>query len=152
MNRAAIVPMLVLGLVLGLVLAACSSVPAGPGAQLQLYRAHAGAPVGSFRYLGRMDSWEALGDNVIAVWTRPREAWLIDLVGICDNLEYTPMIGISSSVGQVHAGFDKVLVRDASGVQSPCYIQTIRPLDVDAIRKAQQQQREAKAQAATAAH
>jgi hypothetical protein len=116
-------------------LAACSSMPTAPSPRLAMYRAHAGAPVPSFRYLGRFDSWEALGDNAIALWTRPREAWLLDLAGPCNGLEFEPVIGLTSQVGQVNAGFDKVLVRDPSSINIPCIIQTIRPLDVDAIRQ-----------------
>jgi hypothetical protein len=132
-----------------LALAACSTVPPGPSARLALYRAHAGAPVSSFRYLGRFDNWEALGDQTIAVWTRPREAWLLDLAGPCNGLNFTPVIGLTSQVGQVHAGFDKVLVRDPSSFDIPCVISTIRPLDVDAIKQAEQEQR---GQAAAPAH
>lgn len=116
-------------------LAACSSIPATPSQRLAMYRAHAGAPVPSFRYLGRFDSWESLGNDTVAIWTRPREAWLLELAGPCNGLEFEPVIGLTSQVGQVNAGFDKVLVRDPSSIRIPCIIQTIRPLDVDAIRQ-----------------
>jgi hypothetical protein len=128
-----------------LLLGSCASTPEGPSQKLLLYRAHAGPEVDSFRYLGRMDSWESLGDDTIAVWTRPREAWLLELIGICNNLQYTTVIGLTSHTGQVRARFDKVLVRDPAGGNSPCDIQSIRPLDVDAIRQAEKQQREAAA-------
>ncbi len=116
-----------------LLLGACASVPNTDNQELQFYRAHAGAKVDSFNYLGHMDSWKALGSSTIALWTRPNEAWLIDLVGICNNLEYTPAIGIPRSVGQVRTG-SEVLVHDPSGIENPCYIQAIRPLDAEAIR------------------
>lgn len=117
-----------------LMLGACASVPDHQNQELQFYRAHAGAKVDSFNYLGHMDSWKALGSSTIALWTRPNEAWLIDLVGICNNLEYTPAIGIPRNVGQVRTG-SQVLVHDPSGIENPCYIQSIRPLDANAIRE-----------------
>ena len=128
-------------------LTACTSMPTAPSQRLAMYRAHSGAPVPSFRYLGRFDSWESLGDDTIALWTRPREAWLLELAGPCNGLEFEPVIGLTSQVGQVSAGFDKVLVRDPSSINIPCIIQTIRPLDVDAIRQLDKEKA-----AASAAH
>ncbi|MFL6591413.1 MAG: DUF6491 family protein [Luteimonas sp.] len=116
-------------------LAACSSMQPAPSQRLTMYRAHAGATVPSFRYLGRFDSWEALGDNDIALWTSPREAWLLEVAGPCHGLDFEPVIALTSQGGQVNAGFDKVVVRDPSSINVPCIIQTIRPLDVDAIKQ-----------------
>ena len=125
-----------------LLLGACASVPKSDNQELQFYRAHAGAKVDSFNYLGHMDSWKALGSSTIALWTRPNEAWLIDLVGICNNLESTPAIGIPRNVGQVRTG-SEVLVHDPSGIQNPCYIQSIRPLDAEAIRQGEKSKEDA---------
>ena len=126
-----------------LLLGACASVPAdAPSQELSLYRAHAGAKVASFSYLGHMDSWKALGDNTIAVWTRPGEAWLIELTGICNNLEDAPFIGLTRQVGQVHTG-SEVLVHDPSKVKGSCYIRAIRPLDTAAIGEAEKQPHDA---------
>ena len=133
-------------------LAACVSTPTTPSPQLALYRAHAGAPVPSFRYLGRLDSWESLGDRTIAVWTRPREAWLLELSGPCNGLDFTPVIGLTSQVGQVSAGFDKVLVHDPANFGVPCLIQTIRPLDVGAIKSDERQRRQVAEPASAPAH
>jgi len=125
-------------LAIGLSLGACASVPDKGNQELQFYRAHAGAKVYGFNYLGHMDSWKALDSSTIALWTRPNEAWLIDLVGICNNLEYTPAIGIPRNVGQVRTG-SRILVHDPSGIENPCYIQSIRPLDANAIREGDKQ-------------
>ena len=126
-----------------LVLAACAS---GRGLEdnqkLALYRAHAGEPVSAFRYLGRMDRWESLGDTALAVWTRPREAWLLELGAPCPGMNFAIAIGLTSHTGQVSARFDDVLVQDATP-NVPCRIQTIRPLDVDALRAAGQDRRAA---------
>jgi hypothetical protein len=131
-----------LSLLFVLVFAGCSTFRnPGPDPRLVLYQAHAGAPVGSFRYLGRISSWEALGDEAIAIWTRPNEAWLLALSGPCNGLNFTPVIGLTSQTGAVHAGFDDVLVRDPAAIQIPCRIQSIRPLDVAAIREAEKAKR-----------
>ncbi|HVI24582.1 MAG TPA: DUF6491 family protein [Xanthomonadaceae bacterium] len=110
--------------------------------KLALYRANAGEPVSAFRYLGRMDRWESLGDRALAVWTRPREAWLLELGAPCPGLNFAIAIGLTSHTGQVSARFDDVLVPDATP-NVPCRIQTIRPLDVDALRAAGQDRRAA---------
>ena len=107
------------------------------GERLELYRAHAGAPVRDFQYFGSLNGWTELGDKALAVWTRPSEAWLLDLDGACNDLEFTPFIGLTSSAGTVSARFDKVLVRNTGGINLPCIIQTIRPLDVKAIKQAE---------------
>jgi hypothetical protein len=120
------------------VLAGCAT---GSGSRdadkLALYRAHAGAPVPSFREYGRISGWTPLGDSAVAVWTRPGEAWLLELHGPCQGLEYTPVIALTGNTGRVYARFDKVLVRNTGTIDIPCAIATIRPLDVKAIREAE---------------
>ena len=126
---------------------ACASQPArDDSAQLALYRAHAGAPVRSFHFFGSIDSWTPLGDRAVAVWTRPSQAWLLDLDGTCSGLDFAPAIGLTSSSGTVSARFDRVLVRDKVGINFPCVIATIRPLDVPALKAAEREQRAARTQ------
>ena len=115
---------------------ACASAPAPAPARLALYRAHAGPPVRSFSYLGRFDRWESLGDTAVAVWTRPREGWLLELGTPCLNLDFAVAIGLTSHTGQVSARIDDVLV-EQPGQNIPCRIEEIRPLDADALRAAE---------------
>lgn len=111
--------------------------------QLALYRSHAGEPVDSFNYLGSINGWTSLDDTAIAVWTRPREAWLLELHGPCSGLQSTPAIALTNTMNRVSARFDKVVVRDTgSSMDMPCIIREIRPLDVNAIRAAEKQARE----------
>jgi len=125
-------------LTLALALAGCSSMPSMRDSErIALYKAHAGAPVSSFHYFGQLNSWESLGDDAVAVWTRPRQAWLLELSGPCNDLEFSPVIALTNQLGEVHAGYDKVLVRSHSPINMPCWIHTIRPLDVNAIREAE---------------
>jgi hypothetical protein len=137
-------------LLLAASLAACASTPerqAADAAQQGLYRSHAGAPVRSFHFFGRIDSWTPLGDRAVVVWTRMNEAWLLDLDGGCNGLDYAPAIGLTSSSGTVSARFDKVLVHDTGGIDLPCIIMAIRPIDVPALKAAQREQRAAQDQA-----
>lgn len=139
----------ILLLLLAPMLAACATEGAQRDAdKLALYRAHAGGPVQSFHFFGRLDSWTPLDDRTVAVWTRPSEAWLLDLDGACNDLDITPYIGLTSSAGTVSARFDKVLVRNTGGINLPCIIESIRPLDVKAIKQAERGEHDA-SQAAT---
>jgi hypothetical protein len=134
----------IVSLLLAPMLVACATDGAQRDAgKLALYRAHAGAPVRSFHFFGRLDSWTPLDDRTVAVWTRPSEAWLLDLDGACNDLEFTPFIGLTSSAGTVSARFDKVLVRNTGGINLPCIIEAIRPLDVKAIKQAERGEHDA---------
>jgi hypothetical protein len=118
------------------VCSACSGMqPRADDAQLAFYRAHAGSPVASFHSFGGFDSWEPLGDEALAVWTHPKEAWLLDLYGPCNGLDFSIAIGVTQHVGQVEAGFDEILVDNPSSIRMPCRIRSIRPLDVHAVQK-----------------
>jgi hypothetical protein len=121
------------------VLAACSSVPYAQRQQQReaAYAAAAGAPVPSFRFFN-LWSWEPLGDSALVVYTRPSQAWLLDLDGSCQNLEFTQAIGLTSNTGEVSARFDKVLTGRR---YPPCTIMRIRPVNVKQLRVAQEAQR-----------
>jgi hypothetical protein len=127
-----------------LALAACATNPTQREAdKLALYEANAGAPVDSFRYYGSINGWTPLGDEAIAVWSRPSEAWLLDLAGPCPDLDYARAITLTNTFGKVSARFDKVLVLGRSAIDIPCVIRQIRPLDVKAIRQAERDARAA---------
>ncbi|MGN6655866.1 MAG: DUF6491 family protein [Rhodanobacter sp.] len=125
--------------VLVAVLAACSSVPLAQREQQRqaAYASAAGAPVRSFHFF-TLWSWEPLGDRQVVVYTRPSQAWLLDLDGPCQDLPFTQAIGLTSSSGTVFNRFDKVLVGRSS---MPCMITQIRPVDVRQLRVAQEAQR-----------
>lgn len=127
-----------------LALGACAT-NLSPAERQSLYVSHAGAPVNDFRYINSV-SWTPLGDEALAVWTKPNEAWLLDLFGPCQDLDTAPAISISNMMGRVSARFDKVYVvgGGAPGFRMPCQIQQIRPLDVKALKAAEKQLREAK--------
>jgi len=113
--------------------------------RLQLYRSHAGEPVNSFKYFGSLNGWTELGDSALAVWTRPSEAWLLNLSGPCMDLSYAPAISITNMMGQVSARFDRVNVHSNNPIgHVPCRIESIQPLDVKALRVSEKELREAK--------
>jgi len=79
-----------LALVAAVLAAGCSSVPL---AQRQAaYAAAAGAPVNSFRFFTPLWSWEALGPDQVVIYTKPKEAWLLDVPG-CTDLPFTTRSG-----------------------------------------------------------
>ncbi|WP_363797833.1 DUF6491 family protein [Lysobacter firmicutimachus] len=125
-------------------LAGCASTPKLDDAQrLALYRAHAGAPVDSFQYFGTLNGWTPLGDSALAVWTRPNQAYLLELRGPCSDLAFASAISVSNQMGRVHARFDKVTALGTPSIKMPCFIGRILPLDVKAIKQAQQELRDA---------
>ena len=119
---------------LSLVLTACSSVPyAQRLADRQTdYAATAGDPVASFRYTTDLYSWEAVSDTQVAVYTKPLEAYLLDLGTRCPDILSNYDIGLTSSFGKVTPRFDKVLT---GAHHIPCVIQQIRPVDVQKLRE-----------------
>lgn len=136
-----------LSLLLAVTASGCASDVAERDAdRLALYRAHAGAPVESARYVGRLDGWTPLGSEALVLWTRPGEAWLIELQGGCPDLPYAQAVSVSSSTGRIHARFDRIRPLGGSvNSPMPCYIREIRPLDVKAVRAAEREKRKAEA-------
>lgn len=126
-------------------LAGCATGRLSEQERLELYRSHAGAPVGDFQYSGNLDGWTNLGDTALAVWARPGTAYLLELGGPCNDLDYAPTISITNMMGRVSARFDDVIVLGGPrGIRIPCRIQSIRPLDVKALKVSERQLREAR--------
>jgi hypothetical protein len=130
-----------LGLTLALaaMVAACSNTPRPSAAErLEAFRANAGEPVSSFSMLGRrFSSWSSLGNQALAVWTRPGQAYLLELNSPCLDLNFATAISISNMMGRVSSGFDSVYVRGGlnSPMRLPCRINSIRPVNVAALRQ-----------------
>ncbi|MFC5524478.1 DUF6491 family protein [Rhodanobacter ginsengisoli] len=130
-------------------LAACSSVPYSQrlAERQAAYAAAAGAPVHSFRFYHSLWSWEPLGRDQLVVYTRPQQAFLLDAGG-CLDLDYTNAIGLTSNLGEVSVGFDKVLTGRRN---LPCTITQIRPIDVKRLKATQAQQRKIETEPRSAA-
>ncbi|AWV06742.1 hypothetical protein C9I47_1025 [Lysobacter maris] len=125
-------------------LAACATGRISDDERLAIYRANAGEPVRSFRYFGRLDGWTSLGGSALAVWTRPHEAYLLELGSRCPDLDFAMAISITNQGGSVYSRFDKVLPLGQGAAPIPCFIQEIRPLDTRAIKAEEAELREAK--------
>ncbi|MFC5743106.1 DUF6491 family protein [Dyella tabacisoli] len=134
---------LILGGSLVVWLAACSNVPYAQrvSERQAAYAAAAGTPQRSFRFFN-LYSWEPLGGAQLAVYTRPNEAYLLDLDGGCPNLEYANSIGLTSSINEVSVRFDRVLTGPG---YFPCTITQIRPIDVTQLKAQEKAQRKIEA-------
>jgi hypothetical protein len=137
-----------LALLIATGLAACATDGRQTDAEkLAFYRGHAGEPVKDFKYFGRLNGWTPLGDGALAVWTKPSEGYLLELSGPCQDLDYATAISVTQFGGRVSAKFDDVIPLGAgtSSINIPCRIETIRSLDVKALRASQKELREAAA-------
>jgi hypothetical protein len=141
-------PRLLLSLLALAALAGCATNRLSDDERLALYRAHAAAPVRDFQYFNRLSGWTALGDSALAVWTRPNQAYLLELTGRCMDLDFAPTIAVTHFGNRVSARLDDVLVFGGASptIRLPCRIQSIRPLDVKALRISEKELREAKVQ------
>jgi hypothetical protein len=135
--------------VLAALLVGCSNVPYAKrnSDRLAAYTAAAGAPVKSFRFFSPLYSWEPLSDTQLVIYTKPKEAYLLDL-DACANLQVTNGIGLTSNLGQVEVRFDRVITRSP---RIPCVISQIRPVDMAQLKAAQQAQRKIEADPRAAA-
>lgn len=130
-------------LALAAALGACASDGLNRADRLALYRAHAGPPVRDFNYFQSLNGWTPLGDRALAVWTRPSQAYLLELAAPCQDLDYAPAISISNTMGHVSAKFDRVTVHGGgTTMHFSCRIQEIRPLDIKALRLAENELRQ----------
>lgn len=121
-----------------LVLAGCASLPSQQhrSERQAAYLAAAGAPVGNFTFAS-FYSWEPLTEKQLVVYTRPSQAWLLDLYG-CQNLLYSDSIALTSNLNQVSTKFDQVLTQRG---YVPCTISQIRPVNLKLMRAAAEQKR-----------
>ena len=74
--------------------------------------------------MGRYDSWESIGNNQVVIFTTPFEAYLITVVGPCNDLNFANAIGLTSTSSTVSSRLDFVKVR-----RMRCQISQIRKVD-----------------------
>jgi hypothetical protein len=131
--KALILPMLA---VLGL--AACATNRISDADRLAIYEANAGEPVKQIRYYNAM-GWDRIDDQHVLLNMRPSETWLLKVSGPClDWGSASPVLRLSSSGPYVMAKLDRILT-----VGSPvsCRIEEIRPVDIKAVRAAEDARR-----------
>jgi hypothetical protein len=114
-----------------LLLAACGT--PGPrerdALRLEQFLAAAGPPVESFPFF-RLQTWQGLGPDAIAIWPRINEAYLVRVEQPCFGLEFARAMAVTSSAGRVTRRFDSILFGDQR-----CRIAEIRPVDAAALRR-----------------
>ena len=93
------------------------------------FAAYAGEPVDHFTWLGRYDSWQAVGKNEVVVVTNPSEAYLLKVWPPCDMRTVTNRIGISSMGGSVSARTDSVTIAEPGMGRMTCPIEEIRKVN-----------------------
>lgn len=118
-----------------ILLGACSSIPPRERAEkeLQAYQQVAGEPVASIRFFG-LQSWVSLGDAHLAIYTSPREIFLLTVDEPCNELPWAQAISVTSEASRVHAKFGHVIVGGER-----CRIRQIQPVDRDALKQARAQ-------------
>ena len=131
--KALIVPLIA---VLGL--GACATNRLSDTDRLALYDAHAGAPVKQIHFYNAM-GWDRIDDEHVLLSMRPNETWLLRVSGPClDWGSASPTLRLSSTGPYVMAKFDRILTE---GSPISCRIEEIRPVDVKAVRAAEDARR-----------
>jgi hypothetical protein len=132
-----------------LALAGCatSGVTTANEERLKLYQTHS-TPVESFRITrlqGRQTRWSPIGDQALMVYDESDQPHLLELPQKCSGLATTRSISITNASGTVTPGFDSVQLIGPSKAGSAyfCRIGTARRIDMDAVKEAREDMREA---------
>ena len=97
---------------------------------LARFERFAGQPVDSIMYF-QQQGWQPLGDTHFALWTGVNKVYLFQVAKPCINLGWANGIGLHAHMHTLRARFDYVQVQG-----QPCQIESIRPVDYLAMRKA----------------
>jgi hypothetical protein len=134
-----------------LILAGCASsaLTASNEERLKLYQAHS-TPVESFRITrlqGRQVRWSPIGDQALMVYDESDQPHLLELQQKCSGLATARSVSISNSTGTVTPGSDSVQLLSPSKAGSAyyCRIASARRIDMDAVKEAREEMREAHA-------
>lgn len=101
--------------------------------KLGRYQAAASSPVRNITVYGA-PSWDRIDDSHLVYYFSPKRQYLLTLGGPC--MAYSPssyIVGITSSMGQISAGFDRVTMAHGP----TCLIQEIRPVDPAKLRESE---------------
>lgn len=105
-----------------------------PEQRLARYQQVAGKPVQGFRVAGPPRHWEAMGQSHLVVWASPGEAYVLALDAPCPALGQARAITLGGEQGRVEAGSSALTVTGGEA-GPPCRVQTIQPLDTQALRQ-----------------
>lgn len=120
-----------------LMLGACATTPQEASAdKLARYQSFAGEPVRSIPYnASGSRNFDIIDETHMVMEVRPKEGYLFSLSGPCLRDKGAPVLSISSQLGQVSTGFDRVSSLSQPGMT--CLIREIRPIDLKALREAE---------------
>ena len=68
-------------------------------------------PIDSFHFFGRLDNWRAIDRDTLIVWATPARPYLVELTRGSPDLRFAETIGVTSTIGRVHAQLDSIVVR-----------------------------------------
>src|SRR5262245_45361230 len=75
------------------------------------YAAYAGDPVKEVKYF-QLYNWQRSTDRAVVLWTKPSEAYYLDLQNNCDSLRGSRVTievgGVASIAGVLHTGDDLI--------------------------------------------
>ena len=97
------------------------------------YMPYVGAPITSFSWMMRFDSWEALSDSELVMFINPDTAYYLKIAAPCGRagLGFAHVIGLTSSVGgAVIAHLNSVRTEGMN-----CQISEIRTVDYTRMRE-----------------
>jgi hypothetical protein len=132
-----------------LALAGCASsgMKSANEERLKLYQTHS-TPVESFRITrlqGRQTRWSPIGDQALMVYDESDQPHLLELPQKCSGLATARSVSITNASGTVTPGSDSVQLIGPSKAGSAyfCRIGSARRIDLDAVKEAREQMREA---------
>jgi hypothetical protein len=97
------------------------------------YAAYAGDPIPEFQFT-KLYNWQRTGDKTMVLWTKPSSASVLDLRNMCYDLSGP---GVVNQVAGVAATPGRLSVNDDLIVgEMKCKISAIRPVDLEAIKRA----------------
>lgn len=123
-----------------LIVSACAGIPkrTTDTEELERFQQYAGAPVSSINYLGRYDGWRPLGRDNLVIWTGVNEAYLLSVVGPCNDLPFASRIAIKSRGPTLSRGDDVIVGRNQR-----CTITEFRPIDYLKMKQDERKEKQA---------
>jgi hypothetical protein len=111
-------------------------------ARLDFVSKFAGEPKNSIPYLRNYD-FEPLGNNALLLKESTNKAYLLSLDDGCNNLTKSTAISVNYRGSSINTKFDSVRVTSGrNNMSEKCFINQIQPVDVQAMKAAEDAIRE----------
>lgn len=106
-------------------------------ARLDFVSKFAGEPKNSIPYMRNYD-FEPLGNNALLLKESTTKAYLLSLDDGCKNLTNSSVIGVNYRGSTINTKFDSVRVTSRrNNMTEKCFINKIQPIDVQAMKAAE---------------